>query len=363
MSNNKNSDTADVVIVDVEDIEGLPDWSDDDQTEQMELFASATSEHTTNTIHLYDIAPKYTYDNRERPVHESAFARRGMRVSNFEYEVEVQAARIERAPNDEVLMYPSEREEFIEDSLRKLATTGNGVFINGEAGVRFTLYQLRNELKKHGHTYSWDQLREGLYVLRRAGLKITSKKTGESWEENFLSRLVEGGSRVSEDGTRYEPWYASFHKLVTKSIIDLTYRQMNYPRLMAIKGQLARYIYKRMVSLYTFADMDKPYQPSLLQIMEESGRGMSPEMKNNIKAVNRAFDQLREEGAILKAEEVQRLRKGNKVINIRYNLYPTKALVDEIIAANRQQKALRAIKGKRRLEEIQDILQTGEEKS
>jgi NCAIR mutase (PurE)-related protein len=125
----------------------------------MELFASATTEKTTNTIHLYDIAPKFTYNRRERDVSESAFDRRAMKVANEEYEVEVQAARIKRDGGEEVLIYPGEREECIEDSLRKLATSGNGVFLNGEAGVRFSLYQLKQDLDRHNHTYSWPQLR------------------------------------------------------------------------------------------------------------------------------------------------------------------------------------------------------------
>jgi len=302
------------------------------------------------------VAPKYRYDSREIGVSESAFDVRDMKVHKVEYQVEVQAARFKKKDGEEVLRFPSEREEFIEDALRKLATSASGVFINGDAGVRFTIYQLQKELRSLGHTFSWTQLREGLYVMRRSGLKITNKATGESWEENFLGRLVEGGVRRDKNGGTYEPWYASFHKLVTKSIIDLTYRQMNYPRLMSIKGQLARYLYRRMVSLYTFAHMEQPYQPTLVQLLEESGRGLSWEMKNNVKAVNRAFQQLVEQGVLLKVEEAKRVKKGKALLNIHYNLYPTRALVDEIITANTKQRELKALINRRRLKDIRSTL-------
>lgn len=360
MTTKADSNETPVEIVGAEAFEQPWSEKEDDDLEhrQMALFASATSERTTNTIHLYDIAPKFTYSGRELNVAESAFRQRTMKVANVEYVVEVQAARIQHKTGEEVLIYPGEREECIEDSLRKLATSGNGVFINGEAGVRFTLYELRADLQKHKHTYSWPQLREGLYVLRRAGLRITNKKTGESWEEGFLSRLVEGGKRSSENGYKYELWYASFHKLVTKSITDLSYRQMNYPRLMSIPGQLAKYIYKRMVSVYIYADLEKPYQPTLVQLMEESGRGMSPEMKNNIKAMNRALEQLKCEGAILHAEEHERTKAGRKVVNIRYNIYPTPTLVNEIIEANKKQKELRATTNIHEIQKLKDSITT-----
>ncbi|EAZ97467.1 hypothetical protein [Marinobacter sp. ELB17] len=323
---------------------------------QMQLFASATSDRSTNTIHIYDIAPKFSYNESPSNVSETAFRNRSMRVAGDEYPVEIQAARIKRNNGEEVLIWPGEREECIEDSLRKLATSGQGILVNGEAGVRFTLYQLRTELKNHKHTYSYDQLREGLYVLRRAGLRITNPLTGESWEEGFLSRLVEGGQRGVKDGPSYEPWYASFHKLVTKSITDLTYRQMNYPRLMSIPGQLAKYIYKRMVAVYTFADLDKPYQPSLIQILEESGRGVSPDMKINIKAMNRALSQLKAQGATAHSEELKRVKQGRKVLNIRYNIFPTQQFVSEIIEANKQQKKHRANAKKTMIQQIKSTI-------
>ena len=143
---------VEIHALDTESDDGEDGDGDDEHGHfQMELFASATTEKTTNTIHLYDIAPKFTYNRRERDVSESAFDRRAMKVANEEYEVEVQAARIMRDGGEEVLIYPGEREECIEDSLRKLATSGNGVFLNGEAGVRFSLYELKQDLDLHKH--------------------------------------------------------------------------------------------------------------------------------------------------------------------------------------------------------------------
>ena len=327
---------------------------------QMELFASATSDRTTNATHLYDAAPKYTYDQKEFDVSESAFEQKSMTLGGERYEVEIQAARIQRADGREVLVKPGAMEECIEDSLRKLATSGNGVFINGEAGVRFSLYELKMDLEAHGHTYSYAQLREGLFVMRRAGLKISDPRTGEEWEEGFLGRLAVGGRKTSDKGPIYEQWYASFHKLVTKSILNYTYRQMDYPLLMSIPGQLAKYLYKRMCMVYTQAALNEPYQPTLVQILTESGRGFGKELKNDIKAVTRAFDQLKSVGVILAAQETKRIKNGKKVVNIHYDLFPSKKFVQQTIEANRKSKEIKGIAGRERVKELRDSISTEE---
>jgi hypothetical protein len=90
--------------------------------------------------------------------------------------------------------------------------------------------------------------------------------------------------------------------------------------------------------------------------MQESGRGMAPEMKNNIKAMNRALDQLKDSGAIQYWEETKRVKVGRKVTNIHYNIYPTKKLVNEIIEANKQQKALRASMQKAQMRQLKNMI-------
>jgi hypothetical protein len=352
-----NGDIDDLHIAEMEYIgEGANKKLVADGRKQMELFASVTSDEITNAIHLYDAAPKYTYDQKEFDVSVSAFEEKSMTLGGEKYEVQIQAARIQRADGTEVLIKPGVMEECIEDSLRKLATSGNGVFINGDAGVKFSLYQLKTDLETHGHTYSYAQLREGLEVMRRSGLKITDPRSGESWEEGFLVRLVKGGRRTSEKGPIYEQWYASFHLLVTKSILNFTYRQMNYPLMMSIPGQLSKFLFKRMSLVYTQASSDNPYQPTMNQILSESGRGFGKAVKNDIKAVTRAFDQLKAAGVILEAEETKRVKQGNKVVNIHYNLYPSQKFIQQTIDANKRSKEVKGIAGRQKMRDLKHII-------
>ena len=315
----------------------------------LRIFAEATPDFSTNAIAVYDTAGKFA-TVRERQVTDTAFEVYDFSVSNQKYQSTVTASRMKRVDDAgnvvEVLMFPSDREQLIEDALRKMVSQGCGAIRDGVTGVLFTLYQLRQELKRHKHTFTYDQLREGIEVMQGANLKVTNLSTGQSWTEHFLVKILRGGLKhKSEKGrpVEYEKWFVGFHELVTRSIVDRSYRQMNYPRLMAVRGILPKYLYKRMALLFTYAESPerRPYEPTMLKTLIESGRGVSPAQKNNVRAMSRAFAELIKVGAIERVEENRRM-EGTKIIDIRYEIYPTQAFVDEVIQANKVQKRLLA---------------------
>ena len=60
--------------------------------------------------------------------------------------------------------YPSQREELLEDALRKFVSQGHGLFLDDAAGVTFTLYQLQKELQCMGHGYKIADIKDALFV-------------------------------------------------------------------------------------------------------------------------------------------------------------------------------------------------------
>ena len=69
--------------------------------------------------------------------------------------LKVKPAIIEKDDGRSVLIYAGQREEIVEDALRKLAVKGAGLVIEGKASVMFSLHQLRQHLAKLRHTYSF----------------------------------------------------------------------------------------------------------------------------------------------------------------------------------------------------------------
>src|SRR5213075_891251 len=129
----------------------------------------------SNTIELYDFIPKFFWGKVERengkylPTLKREFECRGVR-----YKVSIAPARLEDKDH-----YPGRREELVEAALRKLTCEGNGIFLDDQAGVLFSLNELQQELKAMGHTYSLDQIKDALFIC--LGTKLTvSTDDGES---------------------------------------------------------------------------------------------------------------------------------------------------------------------------------------
>jgi hypothetical protein len=103
------------------------------------------------------------------------------------YLVKISPARIEERDGAEREYYPAWREELVEEALKKLACDHlNGVYLNGVAGVQFTLYELRKELKSRGHDIHVHDLIESLLICRRTNITITSKQDDGS--EVFMAQ-------------------------------------------------------------------------------------------------------------------------------------------------------------------------------
>lgn len=105
----------------------------------------------SNTIELYDFIPKYYWGKSERV--EAQFLRtlkREFECRGKRYKVEIHPARLVDRDGVEREYYLSQREELVEDALRKFVCEGQGVFLDNEAGVTFTLYQLQEELNHPG---------------------------------------------------------------------------------------------------------------------------------------------------------------------------------------------------------------------
>src|SRR5271156_4943197 len=92
--------------------------------------------------------------------------RRGCPSAEFQYKGRtfvriLSPARVQDLDGVTREYYASANEELVEDALRKIATEQQSGYFdkpNYRSGVVFTLYALREELKKRGHTRSYQQI-------------------------------------------------------------------------------------------------------------------------------------------------------------------------------------------------------------
>ena len=150
------------------------------QPTQLSLFQTFLSdeERYSNTIELYDAVPKYFSNHKIMasireggkylPVLKREFEHKG-----DTYSLHIRPARLLYPNGTEMEHYPSPREELVEEALRKIATDRvKGIYLDDVAGVQFTLYGLKKELKERGHDIDKSDLIESLKICNLTSISI-----------------------------------------------------------------------------------------------------------------------------------------------------------------------------------------------
>jgi len=196
-------------------------------------------------------------DGTSGRTHRIAFR---MGDSDRVFEVDVTPAQIlSRDGANQSVHYPGASEERILEVLFRLAARpGHGVSALGMfAAVRFTYAMLHDELARHGHEMSHRQLSLSLQVLNQSRMVIRDPKDKEPiYSGSAIPQIVR--DNASDDG-REVMLIAEFAAPIATLIGRAAYRQIDYERLMQIGHPVARYLYKRLVHRYTYADMTNTY--------------------------------------------------------------------------------------------------------
>lgn len=178
----------------------------------------------SNTVELYDAVPKYFASKKrmaELRKHGQFLTslRREFKHRGKSYQVKITPARIEEENGEEKEYYPSWREELVEEALKKIASDQlNGVYINDSAGVQFTLYELRKELRLRGHSIRLDDLIKSLTICRRANIVISAEANDASemvMDSSIFPMLVIVKRRDWEQNPKHTRCYVQFNPLVT----------------------------------------------------------------------------------------------------------------------------------------------------
>ena len=220
------------------------------------------------------------------------------------------------------------------------------MFLDGEVGVTFTLYQLQQELKGMGHSFSLDEIKHALMVCK--GTELIIKRTDKSQDEFTLAsnmfQTVALKTRVRQGGVEAGPddhkAFVRFSPLVTKGIMTKTFRLYHYRKAMETRGVLARYLLKRISRRYSYASADKSYGIKLTTLFRDSG--MQPTNIRDMK--QKAIAALEE----LKTKEIvsryglTAVKEGRRNIDWKLAIFPHKRFIDFTFYANAKSNEIRA---------------------
>lgn len=317
---------------------------------QLDFFEMLGIENKSysRTIELYDFIPKYFWGKAERekmqksnrevlPSLEREFECRGKK-----YTVKIKAASLDDKDGVERDYYPGPREEAVEDALRKIACEERrSTFLDDRAGVVFTLHELQQELKRTGHSYSKDQIKEALQICKRTNLIVISADGTSILESNIFETL---GLATFEDwktkGSNAK-CFVRFNALVTRAIQQFDIRRFNYEKAWAYKSVIARQLHKRLSHHYTQASGNNNYSIKLTTLIRDFGLARCPQLRDNLKKVRDALEEMKEKGVLDKyqIEPVVDAKRHNKLEDAAITLWTTYEFDMEAIESNRERKA------------------------
>ena len=341
----------------------LPSNKHDSKAEQLALFddfVTRTPEGYSNTIELFDAILKYS-SRRVRKTPEPDI--RTVVFRSKEVRVTISPAVIKRRGAPAIIVMPGQREDLVEKALRKLAAEtveSWGVELDqGQGGrpafsLRFTLYQIRKLLAETGHDFKTVEIDEALRVLQGANIEfdgaiddyVTGQVSGILTSYTYVKRRKDRTGSKSYGEVK-------FHPLVNASIVQRTFRRIDFRSLMELKVDLARWIYQRMSHNYVQAstedlwDPKRGYHISLSTILRESGMDRRMRMRDNLKVVRAALANLKETNLLGSYSEDLRKEKPTgkpgrtAIVDAVWLLKPSVQVIDDVIEANRTAKKLR----------------------
>ena len=311
--------------------------------EQLSLFelTEPSEQCYSNTIELYDSIPKYFWGNRERenekylePI-DRQFEHKGVK-----YTVYVSPARLKDKDGVFRDYLPGQREELVEDVLRKLVCEGKGVFLDEHAGVVFTLYELQKELREKKHCHNIAELKEAIMICASSTITLQSQDGKTIVMAPFFTTV---GLQTQDDWKEHGKTakaYIRFNPLVTKSIKEKTFRLLNYDTSMSYKKVLARWLHKRMSHNYKQAHYSEPYTIMLSTIIRDSGVKEYTQLRDNVRKVKEALNEMIKK-EVVATYQVVKIKEGRKIVDSKFIIRPHELFVKDVKFANKRQTDMR----------------------
>jgi hypothetical protein len=297
----------------------------------------------SHTIELYDFIPKYVWGRVKRI--QGKFLEpleREFTCRNKSYRVRIAPARLTDSKGVSRDYFPGKREELVEDALRKIATGGQGVFLNDEAAVTFTLYQLQQELKRTGHSYSVTQIKDALMICVGTSLQITDPTGQDVLVSNMFDTI---GLTTREDWEGQDEKttaFVRFNAMVTRSIRHRSFRQLNYEISMSYQNVISRQLHKRISHHFTQASLTKPYTILLSTVIRDFGLTYYEKISHNLRDVEKALKEMVQK-CVLHSYKIQKVydkQRKNKIADARLVLIAHPNFVSEVIVANKKTKEI-----------------------
>ncbi len=278
-----------------------------------EVFDSAK----TNMVALYDLAPRFVFYMRgeveKRKVIEREFSHRGKR-----YRITLKPTQIAQGDGTFRECYMGEREQIVEEVIRRLASNRSRLTLHAGNKVRFpfTLNEVRRELERVQHSYRLEEIREAITLLNEVRMTIGEVDSRRSALLSAPAFPVMGMRKKDDDDDRET--FVEFNPLVADAIRTLGFQQAPYDLVMATRDPVARWLIKRIWSEIGASD-DPLHQMTAMEIRRDSGMPEWKATRNQLSRITDAVHSLRGFG-ILDEVDVEEHKRGQRKEDITFTM-------------------------------------------
>jgi len=227
----------------------------------------------SNTFEQADIVPKFFFTHSVVEKHwknkgygkpfEHCYSVKDKERGILDYKITYKPAQIRQKDGSFKWCFPGKSEELVDETLKKLLTNQTyGLHVPEKNGgfqtwVEFSLNMVRTELEEVGKSRNVQQIKKSISVLR--GCEIEVEVNGElRYGGNLLQEYI-AIDRESYQSNASALGAVRFPTYVSSGIQQNLYRRYNFQTFMQHKGQLTRWIHKRLINKYTYASMSKDH--------------------------------------------------------------------------------------------------------
>ena len=337
---------------------------------QLELFAHFFGDDDySNTVDLWDSIPKHCLNPRQQAALRDANGRLDVFEHCFNFHgktcrVEVTPARVMGEDGRRRDFYPSHDEKLVETVLRK-------IFVDGQHGahdvreleswVTFTLGMVRRELKARQRTRTIDEIKRSIDIMNQTTVRVfLGREPNPVYSGSILPDVV----RVTRDEWLQDAstrWAVRLPTLVSKSINDHTYRQLNYRIWFELSSPFGQWLFERMSHRFIQAGGLNKFSMTFASMQQDSGMLRQQRPSANVKIVEKALDELQERDVLLFWTKEEERGKRNAIVDITYHLTASDQFRRDQVENNKRAKAIRIDRGEEQLPRAGSGRRRGEE--
>ncbi len=322
----------------------------------------------TNAVGLYDLAPRFVFASGERgnderrDVTHMDSVTRSFVYNGEPYVITLDPARIKRrvrvSPGGDgegakykvmrVEALPGEREQLVEEVIRRLATERARLVLvdgdsprNAKVQMRFSFYEIQKELARVRRTLSISEIKEALLILSKTFLTIEQPADQAGGNATLLQSTAfpvvamrgKGGAVQLDEGDDVNgntETYLEFNPLVAKAILTLKFQSISYEMLMKIRNPVSWWLYKSLSLHYHHSGGQDPLMIRASDIITNSGMNRSKRHRDTLRAIKVAIEVLVTQGVLADYKKDPERGSGAEIVDVLYALCPSDQFLEQI---------------------------------